>query len=208
MIKLIIFDIGKVILDFDHHLTSKRLTGFCPYSEPEIYTMIFKDPLFYEYEEGNVSSANYFHQVKKKLSLRLEYYQFYQIWGDIFTLIPGMENIICSLKNRVKLYALSNTDHMHFEYLNQKFSVFESFDKIILSYEVHSRKPDYAIYQEAIKQAGIPASNALFIDDIAQNVEAFIKMGGHGRIFSGTKDLKTYLAGLGVFDGNEQDRLT
>lgn len=200
MIKLVIFDIGKVILNFDHHLTSQRLAGFCAYSEPEIYHMIFEDPLFYDYEEGKVSSKTYFRRIKEKLSLEIEYHQFFCIWGDIFAIIEGMEDIVSRLQNKVKLYALSNTDEMHFLYLQDKFKVFKYFETIILSYEVHARKPDYAIYKEALRQAEIPAESSLFIDDIAQNVEAFIDLGGHGKVFKGTSDLAKYLAGHNLIE--------
>ncbi|MDZ7838611.1 MAG: HAD-IA family hydrolase [Actinomycetota bacterium] len=202
MIKLVIFDIGKVILNFDHHLTSQSLAGFCPYSEPEIYNMIFEDLLFYDYEEGKVSSKTYFRRIKEKLSLEINYDHFFCIWGDIFTMIAGMEDIVSRLQNKVKLYALSNTDEMHFLYLKDKFRVFNYFERIILSYEVHARKPDYAIYKETLRQAEIPADNSLFIDDIAQNVDAFIELGGHGKVFKGTSDLAKYLAGYNLIEEN------
>ncbi len=198
MIKLVIFDIGNVILRFDHHKTCKRLAHHSPYSPEEIYTMVYKNSLLGQYEQGQITSMDFFSKLKKKLDLDIGYAYFYPIWSDIFTRIEGMEEIIFSLESKVKLYALSNTDALHFKYLKNKFSIFDCFNQFILSYEVGACKPDKKIYKKALTTAGVEAHEAFFTDDIADNVTPFLDMGGKGTVFQGPDKLKETLSGLGL----------
>jgi len=192
MIKLVILDIGNVILKFDHRITCKKLETFCAYSEDEVYDMVYTDKLFFRYEQGKISSVDYFNKIKDKLGLDISYEQFYPLWGDIFSVIKGMEEVILSLEGKVKLYALSNTDELHFLYLKNKFSIFEHFNQFILSYEAGACKPDKKIYRKALNLSGLSAKEAIFVDDIAENVAAFKEMGGTGIIFKGPDKLKEY----------------
>ncbi|MGM0366690.1 MAG: HAD family hydrolase [Actinomycetota bacterium] len=189
-VKLVILDIGNVILKFDHRITCSKLSAYSDYSEDKIYSMVFEDNLFFLYEQGKISSKDYFNKVRDRLGLNIRYEQFYPIWGDIFSIIEEMEEVIFSLERKAKLYALSNTDELHFLYLKNKFSIFEHFNQSILSYEVGACKPDKKIYRKALETAGLPASEALFVDDIAENAEAFRKMGGKAVVFRGVDDLK------------------
>ncbi|MDD3776148.1 MAG: HAD-IA family hydrolase [Actinomycetota bacterium] len=183
MIKLIIFDIGKVILDFDHHITCRHLAEKCHYLPTEIYNMVFEGRLFYQYEKGRITSRSFYEQVKTMLSLNMDYKQFARAWGDIFSLMPQIEPLMEKLKGKARLFALSNTDELHFQYLYKQFPLFKQFEQIVLSYEVNARKPEPAIYSRALELARVPAENSLLVDDLGQNVEAFLNMGGKGLVF-------------------------
>lgn len=198
MIKLVIFDIGNVILRFDHRITCKRLAPHSPYNPEEIYSMVYTDSPLCQYEQGQITSMDFFRKLKKKLDLDIGYEHFYPIWSDIFTRIEGMEEILFSLESKVKLYVLSNTDALHFKYLKNKFSIFDCFNQFILSYVVGACKPDKKIYQKALTTAGVEAHEAFFTDDIAENVTSFLDMGGKGTVFQGPDKLKESLNRLGL----------
>ena len=47
-------------------------------------------------------------------------YTFTNIWSDIFSPNPGIDEIINSLINKHKIGILSNTNEMHFQYIKNK----------------------------------------------------------------------------------------
>jgi putative hydrolase of the HAD superfamily len=51
------------------------------------------------------------------------------------------------------------------------------FDVIIISAEVHGRKSDKKIFEEALKQSGLKAEECLFIDNTGSNLEKPAEMG-------------------------------
>jgi epoxide hydrolase-like predicted phosphatase len=66
------------------------------------------------------------------------------------------------------------------DYWRRSIPLDELFDHVIDSSEVGLRKPDPRIFELALAQLGVDASNAVFLDDYAGNVEAARRVGIHG----------------------------
>jgi len=81
------------------------------------------------------------------------------------------------LKKDYRLFLLSNTNSIHQEYGWKKYEFLKYFDKLILSHEVKSLKPEEKIYREVEKASGLPSSNHFYIDDIQEYVNAAKKIG-------------------------------
>ena len=64
------------------------------------------------------------------------------------------------------------TNELHVELMRARFPVFRYFTKAALSYEVGQCKPADAIYRKAIAESGVPALECVYLDDIAEYVEA------------------------------------
>jgi putative hydrolase of the HAD superfamily len=90
---------------------------------------------------------------------------------------------------------MSNTNSLHFAYVRERFAaLLKPFRAFVLSYQVGSRKPEPAIYQSLIRQAGRPPEEILFLDDKAAFVEA---ARGHGLTawqFRSPQELRRQLA--------------
>ena len=54
-------------------------------------------------------------------------------------------------------------------------------------------KPDSSIFLYACDQIGVAASNAVFVDDMVENVDAAIDLGMHGILFENTAQTLTDL---------------
>ena len=70
------------------------------------------------------------------------------------------------------IHILSNMQAHASEYLLRTHAFFSLADKIILSCECHLMKPEPAIYQHLIDACGLEPGKSVFIDDMAENVEA------------------------------------
>jgi HAD superfamily hydrolase (TIGR01509 family) len=57
-------------------------------------------------------------------------------------------------------------------------------------------KPDPAIYRLALERLAVPASAAVFIDDVAANVDAAVAIGMRGLVFQSRTQALTDLAPL------------
>ncbi len=100
-----------------------------------------------------------------------------RIWTSIFSLNPGMDHLIRSLKDRYRLICLSNTNSLHFNHCLNNFEILKTFELFILSYRVGIKKPDHRIYHNALETAQLKAQECVYIDDIAQYTAAAEKIG-------------------------------
>lgn len=69
-------------------------------------------------------------------------------------------------------------------------------DEVVSSARVGLAKPDPRIYELAAKRAGVPADRCLFVDDIAENVEAAAALGMRPLHFREPADLERALEPL------------
>jgi len=197
-IRVIIFDLGKVIVNFDHMRICTKLSKHSAFEPDHIYDIIFKSGLESSFDKGMISPENFYSRVKKETQLEIDKDSFKEIWTKIFTINPGIEVLISSLKNRYKLFCLSNTNSWHFNYCLPTFSILKLFDGFTLSYEVGRTKPDKAIFEKAIQQADELPASCIYIDDIMEYVEAASIIGINGIHFITIEKLKKKLSGFDV----------
>jgi FMN phosphatase YigB (HAD superfamily) len=182
LVEVILFDLGNVILPFNHHQIAEKLSRFSQekeFQDPEkifSYLFDFEKGAVNGYDTGEVSSIQFFQSLKEYLHLSLSFEEFVPLWNDIFLEDQGVSKIIRSMKGRTKLGLISNTNPLHFHYILTKFPVIHIFDKWILSYEVGFKKPDVRIFQKAIDWASVEPKKILLIDDTKKHVEAAVSL--------------------------------
>lgn len=201
MYKLIIFDLGKVMLDFDHMDSCRELAGFSCYSPAEIYEGIFISELEEEYDKGRISSFDFYREILKRFEIdasNINFEYFKKIWGDIFFEIPSMGRLMEILKENYQVYLLSNTNEIHFEWAYNKFDILKIPQEYILSYKLGFRKPDKRIFYEAINRASVDPKECIYIDDIKEYMEAAKSIGITGIHFKSRERLKEEFKELGV----------
>jgi putative hydrolase of the HAD superfamily len=198
--EVILFDLGNVILPFNHYQIAEKLSRFTKNADFQDPEMIFSHLFNFEngaingYEVGKVSSLDFFQSLKEHLQLTLPFEEFIPIWDDIFWENLEVSGIIRSLKGKKRLGLLSNTNPLHFDYILLKFPVVQIFDKWILSHEVGFKKPALEIFQSAIKWASVEPERILFIDDMKSHVEVAVSLGIHGIHFTSATQLREKLS--------------
>ena len=199
-IEVILYDLGNVILPFNHYQIAEKLSRFCQKKElgdpRRIFSYLFdlQKGMINDFDVGKVSSQEFFQSIKEHLGLSISFDEFIPIWTDIFSENVEVAQIILSQKGRWRLGLLSNTDRLHFHYILSKFSIMQAFDKWILSYEVGFKKPAVEIFQVAIAWASVEPPNILFIDDLKKHVEVAISLGMQGIPFLSAEQLKKELS--------------
>jgi len=195
-VEAVIFDLGNVILPFDHHTVSQRLSALSPKCEGEIFRTLFRSQLGRDYDLGQVSSTEFFCQARSALHLDVGFGEFREIWCDIFSLNEGVARIIEALKGRASLFLLSNTNEMHFKHVRRHFEVVNLFDEALLSYQLGLQKPDPQIWQEAVRRAGVLPRQCAYVDDVEEYVEVARGLGLYAIHFRGVERLRRELEGL------------
>lgn len=199
----IIFDLGRVLIDFDHRTAADRASKFSSKTAEEIFELFFDSELTELFEKGKISTEEFFNKIKEILGLNLSFEEFLPIWNDIFYITPinqEVHKIAKGLKGALPTLLLSNINILHFEYLKERFpKVFEGLDKLILSYEVGLRKPDPEIYRLAIRSLNTQPKQILYVEDRLELVLAAENLGIAGLHFNGTESLKRLKSELAEF---------
>ncbi len=198
MYKAIIFDLGKVLVQFDFKRGYRELEALCPYPAAEIPKRIATTDLVVRFETGLIESHDFVSQFSALLGLRLDYGHFCRIWSCIFseTLIP--ESMLEALAARYRLLLLSNTNAIHFEMIRANYPLLRHFHDLILSYEVKAMKPRPEIYHAAVERAGCRPDECFYTDDIADFVEAARRLGIDAVQFHSAEQLQEAMRARGI----------
>ncbi len=198
--KVLIFDMGGVILKFNHMIICKRLSKVSGISPKDIYEIIFNSGVEKNYDEGKITSKIFYKTINNILKTNLSFAKFNNIWSDIFKENIKVSNLIRKLKdNNYKLYLLSNTNEMHFNFVKNKFEIINSFDDYILSYKIGYRKPSIEIYNAALRKTGLAACKHIYIDDLENFVKIAKSLGMIGIVFKSLIELKRELFNNSIF---------
>lgn len=200
-IKVILFDLGNVLIDFDHKIAASRISKFTNLTPEEIYNLFFDSELTGDFEEGKINPLDFYNKIKEKLNLDLDYDGFVPIWNEIFFLSEKnrtVKYIINLLKNEYKLAVLSNINALHYDYIKNNFPVFENFTNVLTSFEMKSRKPDPEIYKKALETLGVSGGQVFYTDDRPELVERARELGINAFVFTGIEKLSQDLREVGI----------
>ena len=198
MYKALIFDLGKVLVNFDFKRVYRALGSACPYEPSEISRRLASSGLAERLETGLIEPADFVEQVSAILELRHDYESFCRDFSDIFSDVLVPESMLQALAARYRLVLLSNTNAIHFPMLWENYPLLRHFEHRVLSYEVKAMKPSPKIYQAALERAGCDPGECFYTDDIAEYVEGARRMGIDAVRFESAEQLEMDLRRRGI----------
>jgi len=170
---VVVFDLGKVLVDFDYTIAAKKIASKGKLMAEKIYEFIALSPLLLKYETGLISREDFFGSVCEATGYCGDIEEFGSFFADIFTPIDPMVELHTALRQaRIPTYIFSNTNDLAISHIRKNFPFFNNFDGYILSYEVGAMKPDAKIYEALEKMAGKRGPDVLYLDDRLENVSA------------------------------------
>jgi glucose-1-phosphatase len=198
-IKLITFDLGNVLVRVDHMEFCRRLAVLTHVTAEEVFDYVFNSALEPGYDTGAMTSQEFYRQILAQFKVVLEFDRFARWWNSLFSPMPDMEEVVTRLARGYPLFLLSNTNELHFDYIQENYPVLQHFSYFVLSYQVGSRKPEKGIYEHLLQQAGIPPEQILFIDDKMPFVVAARELGIQAWQFTSREALKRQLMDHGLW---------
>lgn len=192
MIKNVVFDIGRVLLDYDPESWLRSL--FTEETAALILRELFRGPEWIYLDEGTMAEEEALERILRRNpahadALRQAFYG----WAPCMTPIEGMEEIVRDCKSRgFGIYALSNFG-LRCREIIAPYPVFSLFDGVLVSAEEHLIKPDLRIYSRFCEKFSCEPEECFFTDDMPENISAARGAGFHAELFTGASHLQAAL---------------
>lgn len=170
---IVVFDLGKVLVDFDYSIAGRRIAARGTMSPADVQKFLDHSPLLYRYETGLMTRQEFFEEVRQATGFRGSIEEFGAFFADIFSEMPPMIELHASLRRSgIPSYIFSNTNDLAIEHIRRNFPFFANFNGYILSYEIGAMKPATKIYEALESLSGKRGSEILYLDDRRENVDA------------------------------------
>ncbi|MDC9603666.1 glucose-1-phosphatase [Xenorhabdus griffiniae] len=177
---LYIFDLGNVIIDIDF---KRVLAVWSNLSGTPLATLTPKfsqGETLEKHECGQISDTEFAEMMCDEMAVSLSFEQFAEGWNTIFI---DVRQEVVELMNKLRakghrVVVLSNTNRLHIDYCSENYpEIAASADFLYLSHELGMRKPNLDIFNHVLAAEGVEAEQAIFFDDLLENVEAAKKTG-------------------------------
>jgi putative hydrolase of the HAD superfamily len=185
MIKNIVFDLGRVLVEFDP-LTYIKGFGFNDAVSERLFAAVFgKD--WYLHDRGDYKTITDLRGAleQKYPDLALEIRTVLTgDWVKIHYLKTETADYMAELKRRgYGIYILSNLSVESYEFIRQ-YEFFHTVDGGVFSYQERSCKPEEKIYRVLLDRYGLIPDETVFLDDNADNIAEANRLGIHGILFT------------------------
>lgn len=171
-----LFDIGRVLLDFDFETSLARLLPVDSANTHQRLERLLarKD----EFESGKIDVDTYTVWALNVLESAATADEFHHAWRDIFTPNEPMWQRVRQLAaDGHRLILFSNINGIHSPWIYDEFPEFSIFHGAVMSFQTGYIKPQPEIYHYAINQYGLIPEETIYIDDLPQNVATGVAMG-------------------------------
>lgn len=188
MIKNIVFDMGKVLLDYD----SERVCRHFIKDEAErkkVETAVFISPEWILMDMGVLSDEDGLARMVKRLDtdhekemarICLEHWHEYCMWEK-----EGMADLVKELKtDGYGIYLCSNASTRLLSCYRDVIPGIEYFDGVLFSAEVKCMKPQKEMYVHLFERFDLKPEECFFIDDLQMNIDGARDCGMDGYCFA------------------------
>lgn len=199
-IRAVFFDLGGVILRTEYQAPRQHLAEEFGMDYEDIDKIVFgggPNGSAARASIGEITEEEHWLNVMKVLKRPANEYERIRdefFAGDVIDL--NIVNFLRSIKSKHKVGLISNAWSGLRAYIErEKFD--DAFHHMIISAEVGAMKPSAKIYEFALEQVQVKANEAVFVDDVLENIKACEKLGMQGIHFtdpeSALKKLKALL---------------
>lgn len=177
-VKAVVFDLGKVLVDFDYGIAARKLARSSSAPAAEIQSVIDQSPLLLSYESAEIKTQQFYGEVRERIGYCGDFETFAAAFADIFSEIPEMTALNSDIRGRgLPTFVLSNTNEIAISHVRRNFPFFGQFTAYVFSFEHGVMKPEPPIYEIVERLSGCRGGEILFLDDKPENVEAARKRG-------------------------------
>jgi 2-haloacid dehalogenase len=205
----VVFDVGNVLYDWNPRFLYERLIEDDRALDAFLRDVATKEWHF-QHDEGRP-----FAETSAELSAQFpEHADLIAHWGPRFSetipgMLPGMADLVAEIDAAgVPLFAITNFSGEFWRpFRDREAAIFDRFRDVVVSGDERLVKPDPAIYRLALDRFGLPAEQAVFVDDRTDNVAAAQGVGMEALLFTGAEPLRADLIRLGILGQNGLDRV-
>ena len=183
--RAVVFDVGGVLLRTDDHGPRRKLAESMGLTEAQLHDAVFESPLARSATLGTVREEALWADVARRFNRDASQMAAFQagFWGgDVYDV--DFMAWIGALRPKVSTGLLSNAWSGARETFVNRFECYRYVDSVVISAEEGVAKPDPEIYRICLRRMGVAAEETVFVDDFARNVDAAIRLGMRGILFT------------------------
>ncbi len=199
--KAVVFDIGRVLFDWDlRYLFAKLIDD--PVQLDWFLTEVVTEQWHFQSDAGRPLAE----MVPERIAEFPDHAKLIEAYQARFnetipSPIPGTHELASRLAARgVPLYALTNFGAEFWAGFRPLQPIFELFADVVVSGEERCAKPDPRIYEIAERRFGRPPGALFFIDDNPDNVAAAAARGWQAHLFTDAAVLESQLIACELLD--------
>lgn len=170
--KLCIFDMGGVMVD--GHDVGPKMAERLGVAVADLRPMLFSAGMD-DLHDGRVSPSEYWSRFREQTGLVAEG----DLWADLFKPVrrPAMYDLALRLKEAgFTVVAGTNTIDVHYA-IHLRNGDYDVFDRTYASNLMKLSKPDPAFWRHILQVEGVSPEEAVFVDDLQENVSAAAGVG-------------------------------
>jgi len=173
MIKNLVLDIGNVICEWNPERLSSSVTDN-PEDQREVMKATIQQQDWLDLDRGVLSVEQAVANAQARTHLDKQAIAgIYSNLAESMWLIDATVTAMHRASDAgIPIYILSNMQQHAWEYLRKTHACFDLCTGVVVSFEAKLIKPDPKIYHHLCEKFSLTASECIFIDDMAENVEA------------------------------------
>jgi epoxide hydrolase-like predicted phosphatase len=198
-VRAVFFDLGGVILRTEYQAPRQHLAERFGMDYDDIERIVFgggANGSAARATVGEITEEEHWFNVMKVLRRHADEYE--RIRAEFFAgdvIDRSIVDFLRSIKPKYKVGLISNAWSGLRSYIErEKFD--DAFHHMIISAEVGVAKPEAKIFQIALEQLQVKAKEAVFLDDVLENIEACEKVGMQGIHFKDSESALRRLKAL------------
>ena len=190
MIRAVIFDFGRVISAQKPDSLFRGYEDDLGLSPGTINRIMFESPAWKDALIGQMTLEEFWRVIGPELGLTTpdEIHTFKERYRADEAINKEVLNLIRRLKGQYKLAVLSNSPPGLEKWLAE-WHMLDLFDVVLCSGDEGVVKPNPVAFERTLKRLDVEPHEAVFIDDVGENVEAAHELGIHGIFFVNSEAL-------------------
>ncbi len=175
--KAILFDLGRVLVDYDHQATVAAIVDQSTADLAAVEQLMRTHATALGI--GDLSAEEFYELLVREGGFEGDFATFIERYATGIQRNEAALAYAVALQQRpdVTVAVISNTNDAHVRWLDEQVPELIQLDLVIMSNEVALHKPDPAIFELALELLNVLPGQAIFIDDIAENVAAAQALG-------------------------------
>ncbi len=196
MIKNVIFDLGKVLINNDPSEYLRKY-GYDEEKFQALLDAIWTDSLWGDMDVAKYESFKDIIEiyVDKHKELEPELRRFFaEDWMELYVTYEDTVKFYNEVYSQgYDIYLLTNFSKDGYEYISNKFGFFKKAKGAVVSSYLKIAKPDLRIYKHLLETYNLNPDECVFIDDSVENIKAANEFGIHGIVYTDIENLRKEL---------------
>ncbi len=186
MIKAVTFDLDGVYFTSDSYSRFKHALPKNISNDSVVDLVLSSSQQMMAFKKGELSESDYWEYVNRNLGADLDIPRISQLLSDSYRLNDLVVDTVRKVRSLgIKTCICTNNFPTRIDALNSKFGFLSDFDVKVISYQLHSLKPDPLIFETLIKQSRCLPEEIIFADDKLANVAAAKNLGINAFLYQG-----------------------